>query len=514
VDFQYEVSRALAAVEGAILLVDATKGVQAQTLSNLDFAQKQGLVIIPAVNKIDLENARVKEVKEEIANILKCSTEDIIEISAKTGAGTEELLDRVIALVPPPRQSKQQELSALVFDSFYNAYGGVIAHVRIFSGSIKKAERGHLMVQGISFEVQDVGHFKPERVSAGVLEEGDIGWVATGFKEIEKVRVGDTLTLASTTQIDILPGYKEPKPVVFASFFPKAEQDFKIFKDSLFKLKLNDAALHFEEETSEALDRGFRCGFLGMLHLDIVRERLKREYNLDIVIASSSVIYKIIDNDNKEAAIYSPSRLPEPTHYKEIREPYVMLEIMTPLVHMGAVMKIFDTYRIEYREMKYFTTEKVIIFCEAPLAEIIGDFYNTLKSVTSGYASLNYEFLDYRKNDLVKLDIYVAGKAMDAFSKIVLRARAQEEGRHIVEKLKDLLPKQLFTVALQAAVGGKIIARETIAAMRKDVTGYLYGGDVTRKMKLLNKQKKGKKKMKERGEVDIPSKVYVEFFQR
>jgi GTP-binding protein LepA len=514
VDFSYEVSRALAAVEGAILLVDATKGVQAQTLANLDFARQQNLKIIPAVNKVDLENAQTEEVKEEISKMLQCSPEEIIEVSAKTGVGVAELLEKVIRTVPPPKKEEGAPFRALIFDSMYNSYGGVIAHVRIFGGRIKKGDKAILAAQKHIFEVEDVGGFKPERFSSQSLEDGSIGWVMTGFKEIEKVRVGDTIIMAGDKKAEPLHGYKEPKPVVFASFYPKNPQDFKIFKDSLLKLKLNDAALYFEEETSEALDRGFRCGFLGMLHLDIIRERLKREYNLDIIISSSSVIYKYLDKKKNEITIYSPAQLPDASHYETILEPYVKLEIVTPLTYFGSMMKMFGIYRIEYVRTEYFSSEKVILFCVAPMAEIIGDFYDTLKSISSGYASLSYEFLEFRKNDLVKMDILIAGEPVDAFSRIVMRDRSQEEGKKVTEKLKEILPRQMFSIAIQAAIGGKIIARETITAMRKDVTGYLYGGDVTRKMKLLNKQKRGKKKMRDLGKVDIPSSVFVEFFKK
>ncbi len=518
VDFSYEVSRSLAAVEGAILLVDAAKGVQAQTLANLHLAQKQGLIIIPAINKIDLPNARVAEVEEEIKKLLGTDG-NILKISAKTGEGVEKVLEEVINKIPPPTTNYELQTTncfrALIFDSAFDAYKGVIAYIRVFDGEIKAGEKIKLFVSKAGGEAIEVGHFMPALKKYAKLSTGDIGYIATGLKNPGQVRVGDTIFKISDGEpAEQLPGYEEPRPVVFASFYPESSDDYNLLKDALGKLKLTDASLSYEPETSIGLGRGFRLGFLGMLHVEIVSERLKREFGLSLIISTPSVEYRVIQKNGEILAVRSAAALPDPSIVEKIEEPTVGLEILTPENYMGQLLKLMAEYRSGYETTEYITKELVILKYRVPLAEIITDFYDRLKSVSSGYASMSYEPARYEPADLVRLDILVAGDPVEPFSKIVPRASAYQEGRRMVEKLKKVIPRQWFAVSLQAAIGGKIIARETISALRKDVTGYLYGGDVTRKKKLLEKQKKGKKKMKELGKVNIPQKVFLEMLKR
>ncbi len=514
VDFSYEVSRSLAAVEGAVLLVDATKGVQAQTLANLEQAQKLGLAIIPAVNKIDLPNARVEETKTEIAKLLHIEESDILHISGKTGEGVPELLERIISQVPAPTGNANSPLKALIFDSSYDAFKGIVAHVRIFDGAIKRHDIVRFMVAGAQSEALEVGIFKPGFESTGQLNAGEIGYIATGLKEINKVRVGETVTLAHNPTNQPYHGYKEPLRVVYASFFPHNADDFDTLRDAFAKLKLNDASFHFEPEQSDALGRGFRCGFLGVLHLDIIRERLKREYDIEPLITIPSVSYQIKLRNGQEQMVYSPSDIKDPANLLEIREPVAKLEILTSQEYLGAIMKLLDESRGIYKETHYITPEKIILRYEAPLAEIIVDFYDRLKSATSGYASLSYDIIGFVKNDLVRMDILVAGDLIEPMSQIVPRVSSEKRGRALVEKLKEIIPRQQFVVTIQASIGGKIIARTDISAVRKDVTKGLYGGDYTRKRKVLEKQKKGKKKMKASGSVNIPPDVYFKVLQR
>jgi len=490
VDFSYEVSRSLAAVEGAILLVDATQGIQAQTLSNLEFARKENLVIIPVINKIDLPIANIEQTTREIEELLRIKREEIILTSAKTGENVEKILGRVIERIPPPREGGQA-FRALIFDSEYDSYKGVIAYVRVFDGQVKKGEKIYLMGSGTRPEVLELGYFNPELVEGKELKSGEIGYIATGLKEIEKCRVGDTVSKFET---EPLRGYREPQSVVFASFYPVNPNDYDELKDGLRKLKLNDASLVFETESSEGLGRGFHCGFLGMLHLEIVSERLKRDYGLESVITSPSVVYKFLD--------------------KQIEEPWVKLEIIIPNKYLGLAMKLLETLRGKCGDTKYLGRDKLIIEFEAPLSEIIAGFYDKLKSITSGYGSMSYKLIGYQKGDLVKLDILLAGEKVDAFSKIVPEKKAYKEGEKITQLLKEIIPAQLFAVSIQAAIGGKIIARETKKAMRKDVTGYLYGGDVTRKKKLLEKQKRGKKRMAKFGKINLPPEVFLKVLKQ
>lgn len=514
VDFGYEVSRSLAAVEGAILLVDATKGVQAQTLANLEQAIAQGLTIVPAVNKIDLPNARVEETRTEIAKLLGVSHDEILSISGKTGAGVAELLAKVVKDVPPPNGDSHAPLKALIFDSAYDSYKGVVANVRIVDGSVKAHEVVRFMMAGSSSEIIEVGIFKPALVAGTVLNTGEIGYLATGLKEINKVRVGDTVTLENNQASTPLAGYKEPLRVVFASLFPQSADGFDFLRDALGKLKLNDASFYFEPEQSEALGRGFRCGFLGVLHMDILRERLLREYEIVPLITAPSVSYLIGERSGGEYTIYSPSQIKDPGNVVSISEPYARVEILTDPLYLGQILKLLDESRGISKDTVYLTPEKILIRYEVPLAEVVVDFYDRLKSATSGYASLSYEMTGYVKNDLVKMDIMIAGDLVEPFAQIVPRAQAERRGRALVAKLKEIVPRQMFAVSLQAAIGGKIIAREDIAAMRKDVTGYLYGGDYSRKKKLLEKQKKGKQRMKASGRVNIPPETYFKMLQR
>ncbi len=511
VDFSYEVSRSLAAVEGALLLVDATKGVQAQTLANLHLAQTQGLTIIPVINKIDLPNARVAEVEEEIGNILAVEPHEILKISAKEGKGVKEVLDAVIAQVSPPRST--DDVRALIFDSSFDIYKGVLAYVRVFGGEIKTGDKIQLFASKTNTEVVEVGIFTPALKKSDILEAGSIGYVATGLKDVGQVRVGDTL-LRQGSAGQALAGYQEPRPMVFASFYPEDGDRYDDFRDALGKLKLTDASLVYEPESSPALGRGFRLGFLGMLHVEIISERLRREFKLALIVSTPSVEYHVTTKRGESLQVRSAALLPDPSVIEILEEPMVKLELLSPATYMGALMNLMTDYRSQYESTKYLTKETVILQYQVPLAEIITDFYDRLKSMSSGYASMNYEPSTYQTSDLVRLDILVAGDLVEPFSKIVPRSQAYQEGKRIVEKLKTIIPRQWFVVTLQAAIGGSIIARETLSAMRKDVTGYLYGGDITRKKKLLEKQKKGKKKMQARGNVEIPQSVFLEMLKK
>ncbi|MBU3922808.1 GTP-binding protein [Patescibacteria group bacterium] len=476
VDFSYEVSRSLAAVEGAILLVDATQGIQAQTLTNLEFAKKQGLVIIPVINKIDVLAANVEKTKLEIKKLLK--VDDILLISAKTGKGTEEVLEKIIEKVPSPI-SNSNDLQALIFDSEYDSFKGIIAYVRIFNGFVKKGEKINLVQSKAKSEVIELGYFKPEFFPSKDLKQGEIGYIATGLKNIEDCRVGDTIGLKA------LVGYKEPQPTIFASFYPIDKHDHDTLKQALEKLKLNDASLSFSPESSNTLGRGFYCGFLGMLHLEIVSERLKRDFDLELVITSPNVVY--IDN----------------------KEPWMELEIITPQQYFGEINKLLSNFSGEFKDTNWITEDKILIKYEGPLDIVIQGFYDKLKTVSSGYASMSYTVLGYREANLVRLDILINKEPVEAFSKVVRKDNAYYEGKRLVKLLKDNLPAYQWAVPIQACVDGRVVARETKSAMRKDVTGALYGGDVTRKKKLLEKQKKGKKKLAQFGKISIPSDVFL-----
>ncbi len=513
VDFGYEVSRSLAAVEGAVLLVDATKGVQAQTLSNLYQAVDQGLEIIPAVNKIDLPNAMVEKTKKEIVHILGCEENDILEVSGKTGSGVGELLKKIIEKVPSPRGDAKKPLRALIFDSKYDSYKGVLAYARIFDGMIKAEDKIYLIANQVESDVVETGYFKPELIKNQALKAGDIGYIATGLKSVQHCQVGDTIAIFKTKEkTEKLPGYKKIMPMVYASFYPLKGDDYNIMRDALEKLKLNDAAFTFEPESNLALGRGFRCGFLGMLHLEIIQSRLEREFDMNPTITTPSVVYEIQLKDKTEperVKIYAASEFPSPSVIEKVYEPYVKLDIISPSQHLGSIMEVMRQTRAEYKNTEYIDAERIIISFDCPLTDMITNLHDNLKSASSGYASMNYEIIGYRPHDLVKMDILVAGDPVEALARVVPKNYVFSEGKRIVEKLKESIPRQNFAVAIQAAVGGKIIARETLSAFRKDVTAKLYGGDVTRKRKLLEKQKKGKKKMKNVGRVLIPPETFL-----
>ena len=510
VDFNYEVSRSLAACDGAILVVDASQGVEAQTLANVYLALDNNLEILPVINKVDLPNARPDEVKKEIEDIIGIPAQDAPCISAKTGLNVEQVLERIVTDIPAPTGDETAPLQALIFDSIYDNYQGAIAYVRIKNGTVKVGDRIRLMASGKTFTVTEVGYFEPGSYSpTEQLIAGEVGYIAASIKSLSDIRVGDTITVDDRPAEKPLPGYKKVNPMVYCGLYPVDGSDYENLKVALEKLQLNDAALEFEPETSAALGFGFRCGFLGLLHLEIIEERLDREFDLSLITTSPSVIYKVYKTDGTMIEIYNPSDLPPADEISRIEEPFVEAEILTPKEFVGNIMEICQNRRGIYVDMKYLDTTRVTLVYELPLNEIIYDFFDKLKSKTKGYASFDYELKEYRPSSLVKLDILVNGENVDALSFIVHRDSAYERGKKMIEKLKEVIPRQLFTIPLQAAIGGKIIARETISAMRKDVLAKCYGGDVTRKKKLLEKQKRGKKKMREIGNVEIPQEAFL-----
>lgn len=512
IDFAYEVSRSLAAVEGAVLLVDASKGIQAQTIGNLEMAQKQNLAVIPVINKIDLVQARVKETELELAKLLNVHPSEIIKISAKNGVGVEKVLEAVIKKIPAPIEKERGTLRALIFDSKYDPFKGVFAFVRVFEGEIQEKENIYLIQSGAKGESKEVGIFKPELKPVEKLSSGEIGFIATGIKESEKVRVGDTITDIQAASSPF-PGYKEPQPKVFLSVFPQNSNDFEVLKVGLEKLKLTDAALHFKPELKEGLGRGFQCGFLGLLHAEILVERLKREFGISLVLSAPSVAYKVVMEDNKEFLVRTASDWPDASRISGAKELWASMRVLTPLNYFGAVLDLLKKIDSRHIKTEYVGLEKVELIYEVPLREIlVKNFFDKLKSVSQGFASMDYEILDWRVASLVKLDILILGQKEEAFSRIVPEKDVYKEGKKMVEKLKENLPPQLFSVPLQAAVYGRILAREDVKARRRDVIAPLYGGDYTRKRKLLEKQKKGKEKLKGRGKVRIPPEVYLKIF--
>jgi GTP-binding protein LepA len=513
VDFSYEVSRSLEACEGAILVVDATQGLQAQTLANVYLAIAADLTIIPVLNKIDLPAADVEKVSAEIVSLLGCKPEDILHISAKTGQGVGQVLERVVSDVPPPSGETEAPTRALIFDSYYDDYRGVILYIRTVDGAIAKNDTIQMMASGAKGIALEVGSLKPDLSPTKTLETGEIGYIITNLKSTREARVGDTVTLAKQPASQALPGYLDVKPFVYAGFFPESNEFYQELKEAIEKLSLSDSALQFEPENSPVLGFGVRIGFLGLLHMDIVRERLEREYNLELIITNPSTDYHVVMNSGEELDIKSASDLPDPSKIAEIREPWIKGEIVAPQEYVGAVIQLISSKRGLHKNLSYVDTRALVTF-EAPLANLLTDFYDQLKSLTSGYGSFNYELDDYRTEDLVRLDFYVAGEIVDALSIMVHRTEAPGLGRTTVEKLKDVIPRQNFQVALQAAIGGKFIAREDLSAYRKDVTGYLYGGDVSRKKKLLAKQKRGKARMKRFGKVDIPAEAFTVMLKR
>ena len=509
VDFTYEVSRALAACEGAILVVDASQGIEAQTLANLFMALEHDLEIVPVVNKIDLPAARPDEVAAEVANLLGVDPDEVLRVSAKEGINVEQVLEAVVQRIPPPSGDPNAPLRALIFDSQYDPYKGVVASVRVVDGILRRGDLLRMMSTEADFEPLEVGIFAPEMRSTGELRAGEVGYVATGLKSVRDARVGDTITLAENPAAEPLPGYKRLKPMVFAGIYPVESDDYNALRDALEKLQLNDAALVFEPEVSQALGFGFRAGFLGMFHMEIVQERLEREYGLDVLFTAPSVAYKVITTSGEELVIHSPAQLPEPTKIEEIQEPWVRLEIYTPTEYIGPLMDLVMKRRGIFKRQDYVDQRRVILVYEIPLSEILVDFYNELKARSRGYASMDYEFLEYRPGDLVKLDILVAGQPVDALSIIVHREDAYRKGQKLVSKMKEVIPRQLFDVPIQAAIGKKVISRANVKALRKDVLAKCYGGDVTRKRKLLEKQKRGKKRLKMVGHVEIPQEAFM-----
>jgi GTP-binding protein LepA len=514
VDFSYEVSRSLAACEGAILVVDASQGIQAQTLANVYLAIEAGLEIIPVLNKIDLPAADPERVAGEVSKLLGCSPDTILKVSAKEGKGVPELLDKVVEDIPAPKGSSSKPLRALVFDSVYDSYRGVILFLRVVDGRLKKGESITLMGSRQSGLAIETGVFKPAQTPAENLGTGEIGYIVTNLKSVSEARVGDTVTSMQHGSTEPLAGYQQVKPFVFAGFFPTSAEQYPALKEALEKLKLNDAALIYEPETSQVLGFGYRVGFLGLLHLDIVRERLEREYNLDIVATNPSTDYIIRTTDGAQKTIRSAGELPDVSKLVDIQEPWIKGEVVVPGDYLGGVIQLVNQVRGHQTNLSYVDESLAIVNFEAPLSGVLTDFYDSLKNITSGYGSFNYEIADYRVENLVRLDILVGGEMVDSLSLIVHRDDAYRLGKTIVEKLKEVIPRQLFEVSLQAAIGGKIIAREDVKAMGKNVTAKLYGGDVTRKNKLLDKQKKGKKKMKRIGKVDIPSEAFMVLVKR
>lgn len=514
IDFSYEVSRALKAVEGVVLVVDATQGVQAQTFTVLHQAQELGLTIIPVVNKIDLPIARADEVKGEVAELLGISTEDILAVSGKTGNGVPELLASIVEHVPPPTEeyTGPRDLRALVFDYEYGAHRGVVVYVRILDGSVRKGDQLVFMATDERFEVLEVGTFSPEPAPRDTLSAGEIGYLVTGIKKAGEARVGDTLTRFDR-RLPALPGYLAPKPVVWASLYPESQDDLTVLRQALERLRLSDAALSFEEEASGTLGRGFRCGFLGMLHMEIITERLRREFSLTLVVTTPTISYEITSNTGEISMVYSPSQFPDDRTVRAVREPWVSVRIIAPPEYLGPIVTLAHEHEAVVGSTENFGSARISVEMEMPLRELMRNFFDELKSVTSGYASLSYEFMDMRPADVVRLDLLVAEEVVPAFSRVVARRRLQKEAEDAVRRLKEFLPAQLIVIKIQAFSCGRIVAAERIAALRKDVTGYLYGGDITRKMKLREKQKKGKKKMQQIGRVSIPQDVFVKMMR-
>ncbi len=517
VDFTYEVSRSLAAVEGAVLLVDSTQGVQAQTIANLYLAIEQNLTIIPVLNKIDLPNSDVERRAGELMQLIGCKREEILSASGKTGMGVPEILERIVKDVPPPAGSREKPFRAMIFDSKYDDYQGVVAYIRCVDGHLEKNNGVAFKATGAVGTALEIGFMNPQHFSSGHMEAGDIGYLVTGLKDISAVRVGDTVVSASqASETEALSGYKEARPMVYAGVFPQEGNEYEKLRDAILKLKLNDAALTFEPEHSAALGFGFRVGLLGMLHLEIVQERLSREFGMDVVITTPSVGYEVKLTDGTESLIKSPGAFPDPSRIELTREPWSRVDILCPKEYLGNVMALVQDRRGIYKNTEYIDVTRALLHYEMPLASVIVDFYDKLKGVTAGYASLNYDFFDYRDSDVVKLVILVADEPVEALATLLHTSEAQRRGKEIVETLKEELPRQQFIIKLQAAIGSKIVASERISAFRKDVTGYLYGGDVTRKMKLLEKQKKGKKRMLAhgKGSVEIPPEAFIKVLRR
>ena len=510
VDFSYEVSRSIAACEGALLLVDATQGIQAQTISNLYLAIEHNLEIIPILNKIDMPNAMIDEVTDQIIDLVGIPKSDIILASGKTGEGVDKILEAIVEFIPPPKGDPKEPLQALIFDSVFNSFRGVIAYFRIFNGTLRKGEKIRFVNTGKDYTADEVGILQMDQVPKNELSAGNVGYIITGIKESKEIKVGDTITNALTPCQEVIKGFEDVKPMVFAGIYPIDNDDFEDLRDSLEKLQLNDASLVFEPETSIALGFGFRCGFLGMLHLEIIQERLSREFNQEVITTVPNVSYRAFTKREGLMVINTPNDLPDPTLVDYIQEPYIHSQVITKPEYIGAIMNLCLEKRGMLMHQNYLTPTRVELSFDLPLAEIVFDFYDRLKSISRGYASFDYAPKDYRQSDLVKLDIRLNGEPVDALSSLVHKDKAEAFGRKICAKLKDLIPRQQFVIAIQASIGAKIIARETISAMRKDVTAKCYGGDISRKRKLLEKQKEGKKKMRQIGSVEVPQKTFLE----
>jgi GTP-binding protein LepA len=509
VDFSYEVSRSLLACEGALLVVDASQGVEAQTLANVYLALESNLEIIPVLNKIDLPGAEPERIRAEIEEIIGLDCSGAILTSAKQGIGIKEILESVVLLVPPPRDTIDQPLRALIFDSYYDSYRGVVVYFRVMDGSVKRGDKVRLMASGKEYVIDELGILSPTQVQVDELHAGEVGYFAASIKAVADARVGDTITQVSRPASEALPGYAEAKPMVFCGLFPTDADQYPELRDALDKLRLNDAALNYEPETSSAMGFGFRCGFLGLLHMEIVQERLEREYNLDLITTAPSVVYRVTDIQGVATYIDNPSTLPDPNHRQKIEEPYVKLEMITPEEYVGTLMELCQNRRGEFKDMKYLSKGRTTVIYEMPLAEVVTDFFDRMKSNTRGYASMEYQMIGYRENHLVKLDLMINGDPVDALAMIVHRDKAYNVGRAMTEKLKELIPRHQFKVPIQAAIGSKIIASENIPALRKDVLAKCYGGDISRKKKLLQKQAKGKKRMKSVGTVDVPQEAFM-----
>lgn len=509
VDFTYEVSRALAACEGALLVIDATQGIEAQTLANVYLALDNDLEIIPVINKIDLPSADPEHVKREIEDVIGIDASDAVLCSAKTGIGIEEVLEAIVARVPAPQGDAEAPLKALVFDSKFDAYKGVVLYIRIMQGRLRKGMKIRMMATGAEFDVTEVGYFKPGIVNVDELEEGQVGFFAASIKNVKDARVGDTVTDANRPAEAALPGYRKATPMVYCGLYPVENSDYDNLRDALEKLQLNDASLVFEPETSTALGFGFRCGFLGLLHMDVIKERLEREYNLSLITTAPNVIYEVFRTNGDVEMVDNPSLFPDPTVIDHVEEPFVNATIIVPKDYVGAVMELSQEKRGEYDNMTYLDDTRVMIHYALPLSEIIFDYFDRLKSATRGYASLDYELSGYRYSNLVKVDILLNGEPVDALSAIVHKEFATVRGRQLVEKLRSLIPRQMFEIPVQAAIGNKVIARENVRAMRKDVLAKCYGGDISRKRKLLEKQKEGKKRMKQVGSVELPQEAFM-----
>ncbi len=508
VDFSYEVSRAIAACEGALLLVDATQGIEAQTISNLYLAIDHNLEIIPVVNKIDMEGAMIEEVKDQIVDLIGCDPEDLIEASGKTGQGVEEILQAIVKRIPPPEGDDKAPLQALIFDSVFNSFRGVIAYIRVFNGMLKKGDLVKFVNTGKSYSVDEVGILKMGLIPRPDIKAGNVGYIITGIKQSKEIKVGDTVTLADRPS-EAIKGFKDVKPMVFAGIYPIDTDDYENLRDSLEKLQLNDASLIFQPETSLALGFGFRCGFLGLLHMDIIVERLSREFDISVISTVPNVSYFAYTNKGNKLEVHNPSDLPDPSMINHVEEPYIAAQIITKPDYIGGIMNLCIEKRGILKNQVYLSQTRVEITFEMPLSEIVFDFYDKLKSISRGYASFDYHMIDFRPGNLIKLDIKLNGENVDALSSLIHRDRAFDFGKKLCQKLKELIPRQQFLIAIQAAIGSKIIARETVSAVRKDVTAKCYGGDITRKRKLLEKQKKGKKKMRQIGTVEVPPEAFL-----